>query len=801
MQHKIIKAWWIDSNKIAVVFDKDITFVPDVIASADGYLPDYKISRARGKDFARYSSYYICDGEIHFLLDNQNFSNVRAVENAEYYVCGDFNGWEKAVGNPKWKLKSVSDGNFARALTVPLSQVALKRRVGYFKFAGIDGRWLEPRATLPNFERDKLGNSNLRLSLDKSGMHVFVIEFEGIVPLSQPVKISFPQLGVESETNPSQLLLQCKSDAPLGAHFVDGKTCFSIFAPRATNAILLWKYREEEVLHVVEASTADTLVWTAKVDGDLSGARYFWSIDGINRDMSSDFDKRVKVADPYANAMDSSSGFSIVKFDSHLPVAQDDFTPPSWHNLLIAETHLRDVLAQAKADLSPDERLTFAGLTKWLKSKDCYLRQIGANCVELQPIQEFTAEKKSDYEWGYMPVNWFAPASSYASNPEDATQNDEFAELVKAFHKAGIAVILDVVYNHVGEPNYLVKADKSYYFETNLTDHLMNFSGCGNDFRCSAPMARRMIIDSLKKLVVNYGVDGFRFDLAELIGLSTLKEIEVEMKKIKPSIILIAEPWSFRGHIASALKDTGYASWNDGFREFMLSYARGTGDFDGFKYFIGGSKDTVRFAAQTVNYLESHDDKCLFDRITALYEHPSRDDIRRYKMAYALIFMSLGIPMVAEGFDLVRTKRGKNNTYKDGAANELDYSRAMRFTGTCQWLRDFAKFRLSEYAAALRIDGEIPEGWIEFFRAHESNASAALFNARGEWNAPKIFVAFNPTGSSMSFKVGEDFAQNFKQIADIDRFDLSGLRNPISPIENGILTLQRVSMSLWIEKI
>ncbi len=799
MQTKIIRAWWVDSNKIAVVFNRDISYIPEVEISCGIFQPDFKIMRAAGRDFAKYTSYYISDNKVHFLLSNQNFRNVRNISNAEYYVCGDFNDWEKAIGNQKWKLENQSDGFFERSLVIPLSELKLKRSTTQFKFAGTDGRWLEPRADLPNFEKDKNGNSNLRLSLNKTGLHVFIIEFDGIVPLSESVKLSFPQLSLSTEANPAQLLFQTVSNKKLGASFVDGKTYFRIFAPRAIKAVLLWKTPEEKVMHAVEATSSDTLVWTARVEGNLTGVHYFWSIDGINRDNSSDFDKYFKVADPYANAMLCSDGPSIVKFDEDLPVANGKFTPPKWHDLFIVETHLRDVLAQARADLSPDERLTFRGLTKWLKSENCYLREIGANCVELQPIQEFTAEKKTDYEWGYMPVNWFAPASSYASNPYTATQNDEFAELVEAFHKAGIAVILDVVYNHVGEPNFLCHADKTYYFETDNSDNLLNFSGCGNDFRCSVPMAKRMIIDSLKKLVINYGVDGFRFDLAELIGLSTLKEIEAEMKKINPSIILIAEPWSFRGHIANALADTGYASWNDGFREFMLSYVKGNGDFDGFKYFVSGSYNTSRFAAQTVNYLESHDDKCLFDRLTSLHEHPSSDDLRRYKLAYALVFLSIGIPMAAEGFDLVRTKHGKNNTYKDGKENELNYSRAMRFTGVCQWLRELVKFRMSKDTQALKIDGQVPYSWIEFRNSPDSNAASAMFNANGEREIKRIFVAFNPTDSEKSFEVGKDFKNNFKQIADIDRFDTRGLENPISPINNGILTLPRVSLSLWIE--
>lgn len=797
MHLKIIKAWWVASNKISVVFNRDIAFVPDVEILTTGALPNYKITRASGQNFAKYSSYYITDGKVNFLLDDENFWNVRAVKDADYFVCGDFNGWENAVGNNQWKMKK-STGVFERTLSVPLEKLNLKNRTAHFKFAGTDGRWLEPRADLPNFEQDKNGNSNLRLSLDKTGHHVFVIEFNGIVPLAETLRINFPQLNLHCQADPAQLLLQLYTNAKLGTYFENGKTHFSIFAPRATSAQVLWKTKEENVAHIVEADSQDTIVWTASVDGNLSGMYYYWKVDGINRNNTSNFNRDTILADPYANAMLTSNGPSIVKFDSHLPRNKAEFKAPKWHDLFVVEVHLRDILAKAQADLSPKERLTFAGLTKWLKSENCYLRNIGANCIELQPIQEFTAEKYTDYEWGYMPVNWFAPASSYAETPENATQNDDFANLVKAFHDAGLAVILDVVYNHVGEPNYLEHVDKEYYFETDKSGNLVNFSGCGNDFRCSAPMAKRMILDSLKKLVLNYGVDGFRFDLAELIGLSTLKEIETEMKKINPSIILIAEPWSFRGHIAGALRDTGYASWNDGFREFMLMYALGNGDTNGFKYFISGSRDITRFSAQTVNYLESHDDKCLFDRITNLYDHPSTDDVRRYKLAYALVFLSVGIPMASEGFDLLRTKYGKNNTYKDGNANDLDYARATRFTGTCHWLRSLAKFRQSHLAKALRIDGAVPNGWIKFYEVENSNAIGVMFNASSYGNCKRIFVAFNPTDTEVEITLDGNF--NFIQIADIDRFDERGLTNPISLVYNGKLRLARISMSLWIER-
>src|SRR5690606_3232013 len=163
---------------------------------------------------------------------------------------------------------------------------------------------------------------------------------------------------------------------------------------------------------------------------------------------------------------------------------------------------------------------------------------------------------------------YFSPESSYSLNPAEASGVKELQQLVAAFHRRGIAVILDVVYNHVGEPAHLMFLDKLYYFYQDATGELSNWSGCGNDFRADAAMARRLIIDSCRHFIEAYGVDGFRFDLADLIGRDVLVEIETALKRTKPDVILIAEPWSFRGHIAGELRDTGWASWNDGYRNF-----------------------------------------------------------------------------------------------------------------------------------------------------------------------------------------------------------------------------------------
>lgn len=791
---KILKVWWVKPSEIVFVLSRDCPFIPNVeLKNTD--IAVAGVERAPVEKIGQFSSYYIRDGFVHFMISTKSFPNVEPDLN--YYLCGDFNGWGKAIGNEEWLMrKAEGQKHVLFELEVPLSKLNFKRGTCLFKFAA-GNAWLEPDARATNVCCDASGNRNLQLSLSITGRHAFIVRTTQMCQLGEPVQLLLTDYNLRCDVDESVLLPKINTSAKLGAWLDGGRTVFSLFAPRADGVYVVYRKPGEKQERVLEAQTSDFAVWNARADEDLRGCLYSFYVDGKNLNATTAFDRRKSASDPYANAMVDSKGWCVVKYDSDLPVCDDGFKTPKWHDLVIVEAHLRDVLAQARAELTAQERLGFAGLTKWLKSPDCYLRKCGANCVELQPIQEFTYENKGDYEWGYMPVNWNSPASAYAADPLRATQNEEFAELVKAFHAAGLAVIIDVVYNHYGEPNFLELVDKQYYFRTDFGGRYSNYSGCGNDFRSESRAGLRLILDSLTKLVVNYGVDGFRFDLAELLGMEALLKIERQLKSIKPSIVLIAEPWSFRGHIAHALRTTGWASWNDGFRDFCTSYSKGWGNFDGFKYFMKASLGGVAsFPAQTVNYVESHDDMCLFDKISNRYDNPSIDDIHRYKMAYALPLLSHGIPMLSEGFDLLRTKRGKNNTYKDGKANELDYLRAQGYRGLTQWLRALVNFRLSREGKVLRRDCRDDSSFYKFYKSDTEPAYAFMYNGcRCDEHCGSLFAAFNPSNSTAEFFVGEDL-KGFRQIADIDNFDAGGLLCD-DPCQGGILSLPRVSMAIF----
>jgi len=795
---KILHSRLESPRKILVVFGKDLPFVPDFTITAESAPEVLRAEFAPCSRALEIVSYCAHAGGFRFELSEKNFPNICRAGGTDYYLCGNFNNWGAAIGDNKWKLKR--DGDVWH-IDVPSEVFADRRKKYLFKIA-CPHRWLEPRPDSPNVDRDAEGNLNLRLAPDKTGKNLVEVYLKADFDLRGGSHISAPQISdTISEIDKLPVMLTMDCEEPLGAHIENGDTVFTAFAPRADGVELVIKRIDGEAYESFEMKKIHRGVWQARLSGNLHGALYGYKVRGRNLDSLTAFEPDKLIADPFARALEKSSGLGFVVDAKTLPRPRKRFNPPHWHDLVILETHVRDLLKNAPAYIDPSEKLGFAGLAKWLKDPDCYLRRCGANCIELMPVHEFAYEHPAEYQWGYMPVNWFAPSSAYAQYPQKMSQLAEFAELVESFHAAGLAVVLDVVYNHLGNPNSLLIMGKQYFFETAIDGSLMNYSGCGNDFRSGTPVGMRLILESLKFYVEHFDVDGFRFDLAELLGVDALKTIERELKKIKPSIILIAEPWSFRGHIANALKETGFASWNDGFREFAKSYALGGGNVDGFRHFLGGSAGGVAaWPAQTVNYIESHDDMCFLDRIAQSHDNPTFEDERRYKLGYAFALLSHGIPMLAEGFDLIRTKHGLNNTYLNGDVNALDYGRALRRTGVGDWLRRLVKFRLGAQAAALRLGHPASGGFFKFFKDGESNAMGALYNADSSLRAKKIFAAFNPSIFEQSIHLEGFCLNSFRQIADIDRFEHSGLADMRLEPEVSALNMPPLSVAIWIER-
>jgi pullulanase/glycogen debranching enzyme len=811
---RIVRAWFTSASGGIIELDADWTGASlPLLAPGDRAFAFADLRPAAPSLYAEEAAYYVDDsGQVVFVLDPAEHTWID-FGTMPVYVAGGFNGWEQAVGNPAWALGPAAiNGRTQWALKVPASGL-LTEPPQQFKFVTGDHRWLAIPREATNAVPDGKGHHNYGLLKHRTGRNLFAFDTVAPVLFNQTYSVIHVRDGREAPKTRVRLgkfFHALHSDLPLGALVRRGETTFRLFAPRAKHVrlFLCEKLDEMDKAFGYELDRRDEPggwrgVWEAHLDRNLHGWYYWYSVSGPH-DVFGHFHPNQRILDPYAQAAVGREGPGIVLDPAWVGRADRSFATPSWQDLVMAEVHVRDLTAHAPIPLGEGERLGFTGLRKWVEHPAFYLRKLGVNCVELQPVHEFDNRTREEYQWGYMPANWFAPASAYGLDAARATQVKEFQALVAAFHRQGMAVVLDVVFNHAGDPAHLLFIDKLYYFELDHDGALENWSGCGNDLRARSAMAKRLIIDSLVHYLEVYGVDGFRFDLAELIGVDVLRDIEVAVKRVKPDVILIAEPWSFRGHIAAALRPTGYASWNDGYRNFLRDYVHGRGLADKLEYFLKGSPwHFAYWPAQTVNYTESHDDRTWIDTITENAGHngfrPTLNDIRRTHLMAAILLMSVGIPLLAEGQDFLRSKHGVNNTYLRGDLNALDYRRIARFPATHAYFADWVAFRRSERGRLLRHFSRASEGFFRCFIRPGGPALVAVYNADGSQGRTKLLFAVNPHTDDTTVPIGEVAGWGWSLLADHERFYHDGRTPPGLAVEPELF-IPGLGCSLWVSE-
>jgi len=815
-EHRILRAWLTSESSGVIELDADWKgeSLP-LLAPGDRAFALSSLHPAAPELHAAEAAYFVDPtGAVVFVLDPADHPWLN-LANTPVFLAGDFNDWQDAVGRPEWRLEPGEvDG---RAVWLTRQDRALLREPPHqFKFVTGDHLWLDAPPDATNVVADGKGHYNRVLHAHRTGRNLFAFTTAQPLALSQTYTVTHLRDGVrgpKTRLRFGRFFHALRSALPLGALVRKEETIFRLFAPRAKHVRL---YMSEQ-LEAVERPFGYELdrrmeegewrgVWEARLDRNLHGWYYWYTVSGP-QDIFSHYHPSHKVLDPYALAAVGRDGPGIVLDPAWVGEGDRSFRTPAWQDLVIAEAHVRDLCALTPAAADAGGAPGFATLTRWIEQPDCYLRKLGVNALELQPVQEADSRTREEYHWGYMTVNYFAPASAYGSDPARASQVKEFQELVAACHRQGLAVILDVVYNHVGEPAHLLFVDKLYYFELGDDGTLANWSGCGNDLRARSAMATRLIIDSCRHLLEAYGVDGFRFDLAELLGVGVLNAVETALKRVKPDVILIAEPWSFRGHIVAALRPTGWSSWNDGYRNFLREYVHGRGAAERLEYFLKGSPwHYALWPAQTVNYTESHDDRTWIDVITENREHnglrPTLGDVRRTHLMAAILFASIGIPMVAAGQDFLRSKQGVSNTYQRGELNALDYRRLARFSGTHAYFAEWIAFRRSAAAdGLLRHWARASEGFFQAFRGAEHAGLAMLYNADGSAGRRRLLFAVNPLPDDVVIALPPAVAAApWRLVADQDRFYKNGHRPPGVAVEPQMV-VPALGCSFWMAEV
>jgi glycogen operon protein len=451
------------------------------------------------------------------------------------------------------------------------------------------------------------------------------------------------------------------------------------------------------------------------------------------------FDKTKVLMDPYAKVIDGRNVWGVPPdwnniYQHRARPVLDDFdwehdTPLETpiEDLVIYEMHVRSFTKHSSSGAkSPG---TFAGLTE----KIDYLKALGINCIELLPVYEFdefensrihpqTGEMLYNY-WGYSTVGFFAPKAGYAATGKYGMQVDEFKNLVKLLHANGIEIILDVVFNHTAEGNEMGPyisfkgIDNQTYYMLTPEGYYFNFSGTGNTLNCNNPIVRNMVLDCLRYWASEYHIDGFRFDLAAILGrapngapLSNPPLLEgLAYDPILAKCKLIAEAWDAGGlyQVGSFPAYGRWAEWNGKYRDAVRKFIKGEEGLIGeIAWRLQGSPDlySSRGPTASINFITAHDGFTLMDMVSYNEKHNwdngennndgandnnswncgwegTTDDPninalrhRQIKNVLAILLMSQGVPMILMGDEVGRTQNGNNNTYcHDNELNWFDW--------------------------------------------------------------------------------------------------------------------------------
>ncbi|MHB8620093.1 MAG: glycogen debranching protein GlgX [Chloroflexota bacterium] len=553
---------------------------------------------------------------------------------------------------------------------------------------------------------------------------------------------------------------------PFGATLVPGGVNFSIFSRHASSCTLVL-FRKGELEPAVEIPFPEEFrigqVFTMIVfDLDVEEMEYGYRMDGPFEPREGHrFDKRKILVDPYARAIGGRDVWGQQP-DWNNPyqyrgrLVYDDFdweserpleTPVQ--DLVIYEMHVRGFTRH------PSSGMRHGGTFAAIRDKIPYLKALGVNCIELMPIYEFDEFENSRVSplngetlynyWGYSTVGFFAPKAGFAATGRAGMQVDEVKALVKELHENGIELMLDVVFNHTAEGNeqgpYISfrGIDNQTYYMLTPEGYYFNFSGTGNTLNCNNPIVRNMVLDCLRYWAAEYHVDGFRFDLAAILGrdpsgapMANPPLLEsLAFDPILAKCKLIAEAWDAGGlyQVGSFPAYGRWAEWNGKYRDSVRKFLKGEPGLIGeIAQRIEGSPDLYeregRGATASINFLTAHDGFTLYDLVTYNDKHNEAngennndggndndswncgcegetDDpgiralrMRQMKNALSILMVSQGVPMIVMGDEVARTQNGNNNAYcHDSELSWFDWTLLDKNAGLLRFFQRCIAFR------------------------------------------------------------------------------------------------------------
>lgn len=523
-----------------------------------------------------------------------------------------------------------------------------------------------------------------------------------------------------------------------------------------------------KLVKTVKLRPAGKNLWAATVKGDLKGR--FYTFDMGRGQSPGVFAKAVGV---------NGARGAVIDLASTNPQGWETDRRPATKSpadLVVYEMHHRDFSIDASSGLQHKGK--FLALTE--PGAIAHLKELGVNAIHILPSFDYASVDEShlerpQYNWGYDPLNYNVPEGSYSTDPyTPAVRIREFKQMVQALHKAGIRVILDVVYNHTFDlkGSNFERTYPGYYYRYKADGTPSDGSGCGNETASEQPLMRRFMIESVKYWINEYHIDGFRFDLMGIHDIETMRQIRAEVNKIDPTIFIYGEGWS-AGTCAYpqeklAMKANmkqlpGIAAFSDEMRDAL----RGPFSDDskgGFLARVPGTEESLKFGivggvahpqvdmskvnyskevwanepTQMVAYVSCHDDMCLTDRLRASIPGISTDELVRLDLlAQTAVFTSQGVPFILSGEEMLRDKKGVHNSFNaPDSINHLDWNNLKKYPQVFDYYKGLTRLRKAHPAFRLGKAGLVRDN-LRFLSAPAHCVAYCISNRNvpgEEWN-------------------------------------------------------------------
>ena len=566
----------------------------------------------------------------------------------------------------------------------------------------------------------------------------------------------------------------------LGNTYTKSETKFRVWAPTAISVVLATypsaTATKAEATEIAMKSDVNG-TWVTTLSGDKDGLIYTYR---VTLD-----DKTNEAVDPYVRATTINGARGVV-----VDLAKTN--PSGWSkskpaflgkptDAVIYELHVRDLSMDSSSGIPQAHQGKYLAFTD-LNTKSgsvatgiSAIKALGVTHVELLPIFDYASvdESAPTFNWGYDPMNYNVPEGSYSTNPSDPKNRiTELKSAIASMHSLGLRVNMDVVYNHVYDAssfsqNLIVPG---YFFRTDENGSLTNGSGCGNDVATERPMVRKFIVDSVKYWASEYNLDGFRFDLMGLMDIETINEVTASLKQIDPTIIVIGEGWNMgtladakRANQINISKLNGVAHFNDQIRDGLKgsvfkgsdpgwATGKSAAEADVKVGIVGNiayspsflNQWTTTSPAQAVNYVESHDNLTLADKITASVKGVTPASlVQLSQFASSVALLSQGVPFIQAGQEFLRSKGGDENSYKSSdAVNSLKWSTKAKYGATVSYFSGLIAFRAAHPALRISSADQVKSN-LKFLAAPENVIAYSLNGKAVKDSLSSIVVIHN----------------------------------------------------------